>query len=197
MIPRGILLAALLAATGCTNGGHFTLLGYTTQPTYDPGICTVYVPIAQNVSFARGLEFELTKAVVRDIQAHTPLKVVSCRDHADTELEMKVANSRKAQVLQNPLNEVRDSEFIVHVEVVWRDLRPGHRGDILSNPRRYDPNELPLPGQPPELAPQPIPVMVTPTGGYQPELGGSTATALQQAIDKAAMQITAMMEMGW
>lgn len=190
-------LVLLFASAGCSPGGHFTILGYTTQPTYDPAIRTVYVPIAENISYARGLEFDLTQAVVREIQAQTPLKVVSCREDADTELDMKIINRRKANVLQNPLNEIRDAEFTLQIEVVWRDLRPGHKGDILSNPKRYDPNELPLPGQPPEPVPTAVPVMITPTAGYQPELGGSTSTAFQQAVNRAALQITGMMEKGW
>ncbi len=188
---------ALVGVGGCSSDGHFTILGYTTRPVYDPTIKTVYVPIAQNISYFRNLEFDLTQAVVREIQAKSPLRVVSSRDRADTELEMKIINRRKAQVLQNPLNEIRDSEIMLQIEVVWRDLRPGHKGDVLSNQKRYDPNELPLPGDAPDKVPKAIPVLITPTGGFQPELGGSTSTADQLAIAKAATQIANMMEKGW
>ena len=41
---------------GCTSDGHFRFAGYTTEPNYDPSIHTVYVPMAQNVTFRRGLE---------------------------------------------------------------------------------------------------------------------------------------------
>jgi hypothetical protein len=192
----GLPLAALLAA-GCASDGHFDLFGYTTRPPYDPAIRTIYVPIAQNISYRRNLEFELTQAVVREIHWKTPLRVVSNRLEADTELDMKIVNRRKALVLQNPLNEIRDTDVTVQIEAVWRDLRPGHKGDILSNPKRFDPNELPLPGQSPEQAPKAIAVILTPTANYQPELGGSTASAEQAAITKAAIQIISMMEKGW
>ncbi len=68
------LVACLPAA--CNSEGHFTFLGYTTQPTYDPGIRTVYVPIFQNITYARGVEFDLTRAIIREIESKTPFKVV-------------------------------------------------------------------------------------------------------------------------
>jgi hypothetical protein len=193
----GLLLAALAASAGCSQGGHFTLLGYTTQPTYDPGIRTVYVPIAQNISYRRGLEFQLTHAVIRDLESKTPFKVVSCRADADTELNLKIINRRKLVLLTSQTGEVRDADISLFVEVVWRDLRPGKVGDILSNPKRFDPNEQPLPGMLPEKAPNAIPVLITPIGSYVAELGGSVTTAEKQAIDRAATQIISMMEPGW
>jgi hypothetical protein len=192
-----LLLLVLLGAAGCTSGGHFTILGYTTQPTYDPSIRTVYVPIPKNISFRQGLEFQLQQAVVREIAWKTPLRVVDNVEAADTELDMKIVNRRKGLVLQNPLNEVRDMEIGPIIEVVWRDLRPGHKGDVLSNPKRFDPNEQPLPGDAPALPPKAIPLMITPVSTYQPELGGSTALAEQTAINRAATQIISMMEKGW
>ncbi len=196
-VRRSLVVALLTLAGGCAQGGHFTILGYTTEPTYDPAIRTVYVPIAQNVSYVRGIEFELTQAVIRAIQTNTPFKVVSSQSEADTELDMKIINRRKALVLQNPLNELRDTEINMQIEVVWRDLRSGHKGDILSNPKRFDPNEQPLPGLPPDLPPKAIPVLITPAVNFQPELGGSPATAMQQALNRAATQISGMMEKGW
>ena len=55
-------------------------------------------------------------------------------------------------------------------------------------------HEKPLPGEPRPKAPREVPVMVTPTATYAPELGGSTAIATQQALNQAAAQIVQMME---
>ena len=60
----------------CESWGHFTFLGYTTRPNYDECIKTVYVPIFDNKTFRRGMEFDLTRAVIREIEAKTPFKVV-------------------------------------------------------------------------------------------------------------------------
>src|SRR5262245_15270336 len=105
-----LFIAACAALSGCASGGNFSLFGYTTAPLYDDAIRTVYVPIFENVSFRRGLEFDLTRAVVREIEAKTPFKVVNCREQADTELHGKIVNRRKALVNMNQLGEIREAE---------------------------------------------------------------------------------------
>jgi hypothetical protein len=192
-IALWVLLPGLACLPGCENGGHFTLFGYTTQPPFDPDIRTVYVPIALNTTYLRGVEFDLTKEVVRALGT-SPYRVTSDRCRADTELIMKVVANGKSTVLLNQLGEARDVETRINIEVEWRDLRPGHLGDILSNPKRFDPNEPPLPGDIKASPPKAIPLLVTPTGTYVPELGGSNTTAQFQAVRRAAMQIVNMME---
>src|SRR5437879_1333573 len=94
------LLPALACLTGCENGGHFKLLGYTTEPTFDTTIRTIYVPIAQNISYKRGIEFDLARSVEREIGL-SPYRIVSDRSKADTELLMKIVNVNKIVILQN------------------------------------------------------------------------------------------------
>jgi hypothetical protein len=188
-----LLLPGLVCLSGCESGGHFTLFGYTTQPTFDCDIRTVYVPIAKNDTYLRGIEFDLTQEVIRALGT-SPYRVTSDCNRADTVLELKVVHNRKSTILLNQLGEARDVEIGINVEVVWRDLRPGHEGDILSNPKRFDPNELPLPGENKRTAPQAIPLLVTPVATYVPELGGSHASAHRQAVQSAARQVVNMME---
>jgi len=186
------LLAFLLAS--CSGDGHFTILGYTTQPNYNPDIRTVYVPIFQNVTFTRGLEFELTKAVIREIEAKTPFKVVDCRANADTELLGKIVSTTKGVITLNQLGEVRDAQASMSVELVWRDLRPGCTGTILSaDPRKEEVRgEAVIPGTKP-----PPPALVTPSATFIPELGGSLLAAQKSLVDRTAIQIVSMMERGW
>jgi Lipopolysaccharide-assembly len=188
-----IVPVAAACVVGCENGGHFTVFGYTTQPPVDCDIRTVYVPIAKNTTYLRGVEFELTKEVVRALGT-SPYRVTSNRNGADTELLMKVVANGKSVVLINQFGENRDAELRINIEVEWHDLRPGHTGDILSNPKRFDPNELPLPGDAKATAPKAIPLLVTPTASYIPELGGSNQTAQTQMVRRAATQIVNMME---
>src|SRR6266446_6128424 len=78
------LLASLaLLLPSCGWDGQFTVLGYTTRPNYDCTIHSVRVPIFKNVTFRRGLEFDLTRAVIREIEAKTPFKVVAAGCAAD------------------------------------------------------------------------------------------------------------------
>ncbi|HZZ81745.1 MAG TPA: LPS assembly lipoprotein LptE [Gemmataceae bacterium] len=190
-----VFLAVLGALPGCESGGHFTFLGYTTRPPFDPTIRSVYVPIPGNASWMRNLEFDLMEAMVAELntRAGAP-RIVSDPARADTELVMLIKNTTKNVVIFNQLGETRNAELGIQIEVVWRDLRPGHVGDILSNKRRFDPSEKPLPGDLAPTPPPPIPYLVTPTATYIPELGGSNTTANVIASRRAAKQIVNMME---
>src|SRR5436190_23661824 len=92
--PRTLVLLALLLPS-CDWDGHFTILDYTTRPNYDTSIHTVRVPIFENVTMRRGLEFDLTRAVIREIEAKTPYKVVSAGCAADTELKGRIVTLNK------------------------------------------------------------------------------------------------------
>lgn len=208
------LLAVALLLPACEGGGHFTVLGYTTRPNYDTNIHTVYVPIFKNKTLYRGLEFDLTRAVVREIESKTPFKVESDCNKADTELLGTVVTLTKNILNLNQLNEVREAETVLGVEVIWRDRRTG---EILSKPRA--PGEITpiapslpvigsLPGTPPEtpvatpippLPPgaQAAPVLVQSIGGFIPELGQSTTTAFQENVNRLATHIVSLMEKPW
>jgi hypothetical protein len=176
MLPIVATLAFILSS--CTNGGHFELFGYTTKPNYDDSIRTVYLPIIQNKAFQagplRGLENELTEEVQRQIEMKTPYKVTHDRERADTELLGTIVATPKNILNRNQLNEVREGEMVIRVEIVWKNL---HTGEMLSAP-------------PPRN-------LVQASGRYLPELGESTSTALQQACQKMAVQIISLMEKPW
>jgi hypothetical protein len=192
----GLTALSALLLSSCEGGGNFTVLGYTTKPNYDLSIHTVYVPIFKNLTLWRGLEFELTRAVVREIEAKTPYKVVSDPDAADTELTGTIISFNKNILNRNQLNEVREAETTLGVEVVWRDRRSG---EILSRPRRGPgaPPALPPDAPPGTKPPPPPPVLVQSVGGFIPELGGSITTAQQQNVNRLAVQIVSMMEVPW
>jgi hypothetical protein len=224
---RAALLTITLALPACTGDRNFTILGYTTQPNYDANIRTVRVPIFKNLTLRRGLEFDLTRAVVREIELKTPWKVVGPNCDADTELTGTIINYQKNIVNRNQLNEIREAETTLAVEVVWRDLRTG---EILTRPRRPAVNPVvpelappdmrsgpgpsaialppteqspaaplpPLGGPPlPPPPPPPPPVLVQSIAGFIPELGESLTTAYKRNVDRLAVNIVSMMEKPW
>lgn len=189
-----MICSIALLSSGCGWDGNFTLFGYSTAPNYDRSIRTVHVPIFQNITFRPGLEFRLTQAVIREIEAKTTFKVVSNANNADTELLGKIANRTKGIITSNQLGEIREGETTVAIELVWRDLRPGHVGEVLSRTAPLE-SDAPL-----DLAGVPLPpppIMVVTQGSFIPELGGSLYSAEQQAIDRLAVQIVSMMEKAW
>ena len=170
--------AAVCALPSCQSDKGFTVLGYRAgqDALYDCNIHTVRVPIFQNRTFARGLEFELTRAVVREIELKTPYKVVGPDQPADTELTGTIVSFTKGLLNVNPLNEIREQETNLVVEVVWRDLRTG---EMLSDPTRRTPGRsgpaLPaLPGAAPIAG---VPGVVPPGTISAPTAPGATAAA--------------------
>jgi hypothetical protein len=162
-ISRWALLActaAVLALPSCETDTSLSFLGYQIGQgaLYDCNIHTVRVPIFQNRTYVRGLEFDLTRAIVREIELKTQYKVVGPDDDADTELSGTIVSFTKGTLNVNPLNEVREQETNLVVEVVWRNLRTG---EVLSDPTRK-PNgttgpELPaLPGTTPIAGAPPV-----------------------------------------
>jgi hypothetical protein len=192
------LFAALaLGLPACTSleGGNFSIFGYSTRPNYDLGIRTVYVPIFGNETFYKNLEFELTRAVIREIEEKTPYKVVNCREQADTELIGNIINMNKNVLITNQLNEIREGQTILSVGVIWRDLRPGFGDSILSRQGRVQPPDPLAPPPDPNAPPPPQPpVLVQSTTTFIPELGGSLLAAQKQSFDRLAVQIVSMME---
>lgn len=211
---RGAALgaAALVPLAGCQGDRAFTILGYEfgADKLYDTSIKSVYVPEFYNRAFQttpyRGLEVEITKAVVREIGAKTPFKVISDPERADTELLGTVLTIDKWILNRNQQNEIREGDVVVRVEVVWRDLRTGR---ILSNQRQpialnvpgnpdvpqFDP-DLPVPPAPCDIQ-APVPVQIMATGRLIPELGETNVTAEQKVVNRIAIQIVSMMEKPW
>lgn len=189
-----VLVTGLLALAGCSSDGQFALFGYTTRPTYDPGIKTVYVPIFQNYTYDRGIEFEMTKTVIAAIESQTPMKTVSNCDEADTELFGLIRARRKLPNNMNQLGEVRDVDYGLVVEVTWRDRRTGrilsspHGGLLAENQPEIPPGLQFAPG-----ARLPF-VQIMPLANYVPELGGSNSSVEAAVCRGTAKQIVHMME---
>jgi hypothetical protein len=212
-ITRRAALTAMLGGggsllTGCAGGGHFSLLGYSTAPNYDPEIRSVYVPVFKNRAFVttpiREIEFILTRAVVDAIESKTPMKVSSNPSTADSELQGSIVTVTKLVTNRTPQNEAREIALYLTAEIVWHDLRPGQEGKILTNPRKRE-SEVPPIGlpfdpsvPPPQVRPElPQPATLSSVGRAVPELGESVTTAMHMAVDRMAIQIVNAMEKPW
>lgn len=202
-----VLLGGVAGAVGCRNGGNVSLFGYTTEPPFDPDIRSVSIPafkLAPVVtSPLRSIDVDLTDAVVKELNARkSPIKVISDPARADTELIGTIVDVRKTVLNRNPQNLPLESEIVLIVDVVWRDLRTG---EILTNPKpptpppspagTFDPSVEPPP--PPAPDPVPRPVRITATGRFLIQNGESTITGADTATANAARYIVNMMERPW
>jgi hypothetical protein len=149
-VLRTLALASAVVLPSCaTWDGHFDVLGYSTKPNYDTRFRTIRVPVCKNHTYwtvtpVPGMEMDLTRALVREIQTKTPYRIK--QDDADTELVVTVVNFQKNILNYTPFNTVREAETILTVELFWRDLRTG---EILTRPaRRLGDPGAPDPRQP-------------------------------------------------
>ncbi len=195
---------ALGSIAGCQGDGNFCFLGYTTAPPYDPNIRSVYIPVFKNVAFVttpnRGIEVDLTEAIVQELNTRkTPIRVQSDPAKADTELVGTIVGVNKLVLNRDRANYARQLEYVITVEVAWRDLRTGRAlNGVAPPPPPPPPFDPSLPVQPPPPPPATIlPLRVTGRGRFLPELGESNATGMQMAIKDLAKNIVNMMESPW
>lgn len=171
MQPARLLVVGILLAVlgGC---------GYTTRPMYPTHIRTVYVPMFDSALYRRGLEFQLTEAVIKEIEQKTPYKVVQ-EPNADTRLSGRIVSLEKRVLSETPGDDPREIGVHYAVKVTWEDLR---LGTVLSQ------QTVPLDSGI---------VRVSETSSFVPEVGQSFSTATAKATAKLAERIVAMMEEPW
>jgi hypothetical protein len=104
-------LAALVA--GC---------GYSARPMTRGDVRTVYVPVFENRTFRRGLEFDLTREVVDKINQKTQLKIAE-KDAADTILRGEIVEVRQREVVRNEPLKPEQVRVVVYANVTWIDRR--------------------------------------------------------------------------
>ncbi len=171
-----LLLSGLLTLIGCgyQQSGAYDgkpQQGYKWHSLYREDIHTVAVPIFKNQDFTRGVEFSLTTALVKQIEAHTPYKVVS-RERAQTIIEGEITTVRK-QTLSRDRNTGLPQEQMVTVTVnfLWKDLRTGK---ILVQRKNFD-----------QSAP------------YYPTLGEGQFIGNQDTVEKLALGIVEELQADW
>lgn len=111
-----VLALAALALTGC---------GYSHETVYPKDVTSVQVKMFGNRTFYRGVEFDLTEALVKEIELRTPYKVISS-DGADTVLEGTVVHINQTQLSRRKLGGLpQEVELQMIVDYTWRNLRTG------------------------------------------------------------------------
>jgi len=116
------LLCLAMQLFGCSSD---PTRGYSTTSTYRGGVSSVAVPIFSNKSYVRDVEFELTDALVKEIEARTPYKVASEGD-ADTIVLGQVKSVQLDQLSKSRLTGLSEEVIVsVTIDFQWKDLRTG------------------------------------------------------------------------
>jgi hypothetical protein len=171
--PLILALSLLISASGCAayRLGNETL--------YAPDVSTVYVPMIESDSFRRDLGERLTEAVIKEIEAKTPFKVVGTPD-ADSVLAARLVSERKHVTVENQNDDPRTIEINMAAEVSWLNRR---RQPLCP------PTSVPFPAE--------LFIPMGQTAALLPEAGQSVASQQQVAIERLAQQIVSTMEEPW
>jgi len=108
----------LLFIAGCA--------GYNNASLYPEGVRTVYVEMFDNQSFRRGIEFELTDALAKRIEAQTPYKIVTNRDKADTVISGQIVQAKESVLTtERQIGRALEKNIELRSVVSWKNLRTG------------------------------------------------------------------------
>jgi len=107
------LLAALMC--GC---------GYSTKSLINRDISSIHIPVFENDTFRRGIEFGLTKAVKDEIMSKTNLRIAS-KDNADTILHGTVTDFTERIITHGFRDSIVEAEMTLFVDIQLVDRRTG------------------------------------------------------------------------
>ena len=106
--------------------------GYSAQSLIDPKYKTVYVKTFDNRSFYRGFEQSLTRELINKINSRTTLRIAP-RDQADTVITGQITDFRQYVLTEDALNNVREMQVTLIVDMTWTDRRTGRVITTVSN----------------------------------------------------------------
>ncbi len=120
------LLLGLGAAAGGTLGGCTGLAGYSNASLFPNDVRSVCLEMFDNRSFRRDIEYTLSDALAKRIEAETPYKVVSSRDRADSVISGQiVAASESILTLEREIGRALEKEVVLTAVVNWKNLKSG------------------------------------------------------------------------
>jgi hypothetical protein len=121
LTATGVVFAVMLIC-GCGKPRG----GYSNEWLYPQNVESVYVEMFENESFRRGLEYELTDAVAKRIEAETPYKIVSDRDIADSVISGKIVSiNENALTMERQTGRPLEKQASVVAMVTWKNLKTG------------------------------------------------------------------------
>ncbi len=113
-----IIISAILTIAGCS--------GYQNSSLYPKDVSTIYVEMFDNQSFKRGIEFQLTDALAKRIEAQTRYKIVSNRDKADTLISGQLTGVRESVLTtERQIGRALEKSVELRAIVSWKNLKTG------------------------------------------------------------------------
>ena len=96
--------------------------GYSTRSLISRDISSIHIPIFENNTFRRGIEFDLTKAVKNEVMSKTNLRIAS-KDYADTILHGTVKEFKEGIITHGFRDSVVEARMTLFVDIALVDRR--------------------------------------------------------------------------
>ena len=126
LMNRDIFLIAFIFAICLTFCGCSGFNGYSNQSLFTDEVSSVYVEMFDNKTFKRGVEYELTDALAKRIEAVTPYKIVSNRDRADTIISGHLESAGQSVLsAERETGKALEKEVQLRAIVNWKNLKTG------------------------------------------------------------------------
>jgi hypothetical protein len=160
-------MLATIWLTGCAG-----LRGYSNQSLYPDNIQSVRLEMFDNRSFRRGVEYKLTDALAKRIEAATPYKIVSSQDRADSVMSGQLLSIEESSLtIERELARPLEKEVVLTAVVNWKNL---NTGQLMINSKT-----------------------VTATASYSDFQNQDFTYASALAANKLAQRIVELMETNW
>ena len=169
------LAVVLLCGCGYSQSGSLdessVKTGYRWASLFREDVQTVAVPIFTSRDFRRGVEIRLSKAIVTQLEAHTPYRVAP-RERADTILEGEIVRIDMSDLSRDVrANIPQEQLYVLTINFTWKDLRSGR---ILVERKNFQ-----------QTAP------------FYATLGEGEFVGAQQSVEKLALAIVQELQADW
>lgn len=139
---RTVLSLCALFLTACASDPS---KGYSSNPLFRTDISSIAVPIFENTTFVRDVEFQLTDALIKEIEFRTPYKVTSS-EQADTIVLGQIRDVQLDQLSKSRLTGLSEEVILsVTIDFLWKDNR---NGKTLVERRQFSGHGLFVPSRP-------------------------------------------------
>lgn len=165
------LHAAVISLAAAATIAMLAGCGYSNCSLHPQNVRTVYVEMFQSKEFRRGIEFQLTEALRKQIDSRTPYRNAP-KERADTVITGEVLEWREATLGKDFVAALpRETAATLVVRFRWQDMRTGK---LLANQPR---------------------LLTTVT--YVRPVGETVYNAREEATNKLARLIVERMETAW
>jgi hypothetical protein len=119
--------------------------GYSSSSLYAKQYKSVAIPIFQNDTMNRNIEFMLTDAVIKEVQARTPYQIIG-EQYADTALIGTIKKVELAMLTASRVTGLNNETLIkVVIDFQWLNLQTGNK---IIGRENFSSSALFIPSQP-------------------------------------------------